>query len=46
MNGTPPTGTSSGDPGLLPLGDSPRLTPTHALADGSPAIDHGRNAGR
>ncbi|MBA8884976.1 right-handed parallel beta-helix repeat-containing protein [Dokdonella fugitiva] len=46
MNGTPPAGTLSGDPGLLPLGDYGGPTPTHALADGSPAIDQGSNAGR
>jgi hypothetical protein len=45
MNGTPPPDTLTGDPGLLPLGDYGGPTPTHALATGSPAIDHGSNPG-
>ncbi|MFC4821925.1 choice-of-anchor Q domain-containing protein [Dokdonella ginsengisoli] len=46
MNGTPPSDTLIGDPGLLPLGDYGGPTPTHALATGSPAIDRGSNPGR
>jgi hypothetical protein len=46
LNGTPPSDTLSGDPGLLPLGDYGGPTPTHALAADSPAIDHGSNPGR
>ena len=45
MNGTPPIGTLVGNPGLLPLGDYGGPTPTHALAAGSLAIDHGSNPG-
>jgi len=45
MNGTPPSDTLIGDPGLLPLGDYGGPTPTHALATGSPAIDRGSNPG-
>jgi len=45
MNGTPPMGTLVGNPGLLPLGDYGGPTPTHALAAGSLAIDHGSNPG-
>jgi hypothetical protein len=46
MNGTPPSDTLSGDPGLLPLGDYGGPTPTHALATDSLAIDHGSNPRR
>lgn len=46
MNGTPPTDTLVGNPGLLPLGDYGGPTPTHALATDSPAIDRGSNPGR
>ncbi|WP_291190697.1 choice-of-anchor Q domain-containing protein [Dokdonella sp.] len=45
MNGTPPSDTLTGDPGLLPLGDYGGPTPTHALATGSLAIDRGSNPG-
>lgn len=44
MNGTPPTDTLVGDPGLLPLGDYGGPTPTHALAADSRAIDRGSNS--
>jgi hypothetical protein len=39
-----PPDTLTGDPLLLPLADNGGPTPTHALGDGSPAIDAGNNA--
>jgi len=41
---TPPD-TLTSDPRLAPLADNGGLTQTHALLDGSPAIDTGNNAG-
>lgn len=38
-----PSDTISTDPLLLPLADNGGPTLTHALGDGSPAIDHGNN---
>ena len=38
-----PADTLHGDPLLLPLGDNGGPTRTHALGDGSPAIDAGNN---
>ena len=45
VTGEPPAGTLVLAPGLLPLGDYRGLTPTHALATDSPAIDRGSNPG-
>jgi len=39
-----PPDTIHADPLLLPLADNGGSTQTHALATGSPAIDHGNNA--
>ncbi|MBO9664383.1 right-handed parallel beta-helix repeat-containing protein [Dokdonella sp.] len=38
-----PADTLTGDPLLLPLADNGGRTPTHALGEGSPAIDAGNN---
>ncbi len=40
-----PADTLSGDPHLLPLADNGGHTRTHALAQGSPALDAGANIG-
>ena len=42
---TLPADTLHGDPRLQALADNGGPTPTHALGSGSPAIDHGNNAG-
>jgi hypothetical protein len=39
-----PADTIGADPMLLPLADNGGHTQTHAIATGSPAIDHGNNA--